>query len=306
MNRGRSLIRHRIFLDFSCFRIEPADLVRVSVVRHPVIAVFVGECAPRHAARSRQFIFDVDDFHRVVVKSPHQLLVLRHLRGGFRQNGGVAKKRVEIGSNVFRILVVEWTAYSTEEKVHGLLHVIDAVAPPVFIAPHRCHARLKSVARKTSSDQQFLALRVGEENFALILGQIAPADHSLLQREIAGRVLIRRQAHTSARIRAIPGRFHLHLIFSTLANSQCGSGRPCPSTRSPARASRYFAPAQMRRGTRCRPALSPSRSQSRHWNSQQEIRMSPAQKQSWKRISWLLLRRKSPIAKECSRILLQF
>ena len=214
VNRGRALVRHRILLHFSRFRIQPADLVRIAVIRHPVVAVFVRKCAPRHAARARQFVFDVHDLHRVIVESPDQFLVLRHFGRRLRQNRFLAEKRVDIRSDVRRILVVEWTANSSKEKVHRFLHVGDAVPPSFFIAPRGRHARLEPVARETSPDQQILPLGIGEQNLALILGQIAPAHHSLLQRKIVGGVLFRRQTHFGARIGAIAHGFYLHLIFA--------------------------------------------------------------------------------------------
>src|ERR1700730_3751825 len=203
---GCTLIRYWIFLDFAALWVQSADLVRLPVIRHPEISVLIRKGAPGHAARSRQVILHVDNLHCFIAEGPHQIFVSGQFRWRLRQHRILSEKRIDIRSDVGSILVVEWSAETSQEEMHRFHHVVDAVPPSFFIPPYGSHARLKSVTRKASPDQQIFPLRIREQLLSLILGKIAPTHRTLLQGKLVGGVLASRQAHAGARIGPITDR----------------------------------------------------------------------------------------------------
>ena len=86
--------------------------------------------------------------------------------------------------------------------MHGRAHVFDAVFPSICIPPHGSHAALKSMADGAILNNQVFPFSRRKKLFPLGLGNVAPTHRSRLQREVEGGILICRQVHAGAGIRA--------------------------------------------------------------------------------------------------------
>ena len=73
--------------------------------------------------------------------------------------------------------------------MHRVSHVVHTVAPAIDVARHGGHAGLGHVAGRTVCEDQLFPFCVRQQLHRLIEGEVVPADHALLQREIVGGVL---------------------------------------------------------------------------------------------------------------------
>src|SRR6267143_5458046 len=97
--------------------------------------------------------------------------------------------------------------------MHGFPHVCDAVSPALRVARDGSHTALKLMTNVALAENQVFASCRREESSPLILGNLIPADHTLLQRKVKGGILVGGESHGVARIRAKANGLDLNAII---------------------------------------------------------------------------------------------
>src|SRR5437879_474758 len=97
--------------------------------------------------------------------------------------------------------------------MHGFPHVCNAVSPALRVSRDGSHTALKLMANVALAENQVFPSCRREELSRLILGNLIPADHALLQRKVEGGVLGGSKSHGIAGVRAKAHGLYLHAII---------------------------------------------------------------------------------------------
>jgi hypothetical protein len=117
-------------------------------------------------------------------------------------------------NDILGFLIGEVRLRPPYEERHRFAHVVDAIAPAVFVALHRSHPGLEAVAGHAMDEEQVLAALLRQKLDALVHRDISPAHVARLQGKVVRGVLVRRERHGIDRVGLIARRLDLHPIVA--------------------------------------------------------------------------------------------